>query len=646
MRIKLFINVLWATAASLMLGSCSQNEESGNQGTGTGEPVDVRFTVGGIADYADGVSVEARGAAEPFTVSVPIDDDYEIEATFTPSQTAQTRAGSTTLAEGVLYRVLAYQRSIYKGYADYKIDGGTSVLVGSDMSLVTGNYTFVAYSYNNSTAIPAISDGAIYEVPVSTSNDFLYWQSGSIPVTDDTSLSIRFSHLLPQMQLTFDATMFGSPFTVASASLSLGGSAPKASGYWTGISSGTTVGEEPTAADDGSFTLPVTSGATTVTSKAKLLLPKTSLSSLTLTVGAEFANGKSVSGKELALNMPGSELKPNASYGCRIRFRPSVVEADTVKAYGGGNCWVFPTDKTKDVKYSFTATEGRTSAEPGATVGATPSNARVVWMDVQGLITEEPTYDSGSNKMTVKVGANKIGNAVIAATAADGTICWSWHIWVVDDNSFMTEPFGTTKFMDRNLGAMGNNSGEKLASYGLFYQWGRKDPFPGAIGVNSGTIKKLYLIDGREASVNPVNGTSTVLAAIKVPLSFFYGHRIWTDMENSNLWVSASDLSKYNPAPKGWTIPTGDVWSGITVGAGGPFDNGLYWNNYGGWYPAAGYMMWDRGILNSVGGTGFYWSRTVIGIQRQAFGFHSYAGQNVYLDANWANGFCLRCVKE
>ena len=101
----------------------------------------------------------------------------------------------------------------------------------------------------------------------------------------------------------------------------------------------------------------------------------------------------------------------------------------------------------------------------------------------------------------VHVTAGGEGNAVIAGYNASGTIVWSWHIWVNDDTpaqlskavTYTTYPWDNNQiygygnaagkprvagfpFMSCNLGAMNNIIGADAC--GLFYQWGRKDPFP------------------------------------------------------------------------------------------------------------------------------------------------------------------------
>ena len=89
------------------------------------------------------------------------------------------------------------------------------------------------------------------------------------------------------------------------------------------------------------------------------------------------------------------------------------------------------------------------------------------------------------------------GNAVIALYGkVTKEILWSWHLWMSDFNETYTDGRcggGRTKdgfiseaanlkmvVMDRNLGAVSANKADGWKTYGLFYQMGRKDPFPGA----------------------------------------------------------------------------------------------------------------------------------------------------------------------
>lgn len=97
------------------------------------------------------------------------------------------------------------------------------------------------------------------------------------------------------------------------------------------------------------------------------------------------------------------------------------------------------------------------------------------------------------------VKTNKKGNALIAAYNKDNKIIWSWHIWVTDhepdnlgkaivyytydwdkDGIYPTKPrIQGYAVMSCNLGALADNPNEKdTQTFGMLYQWGRKDPFP------------------------------------------------------------------------------------------------------------------------------------------------------------------------
>lgn len=114
--------------------------------------------------------------------------------------------------------------------------------------------------------------------------------------------------------------------------------------------------------------------------------------------------------------------------------------------------------------------------------------AELVWMDNQDLIdTDDPnsialTGDDYYAQITVQTAANQTGNAVVAVKIG-GEIRWSWHLWVTgEDVTATTCNYNNGErdytFMDRNLGAINATVGD-VGSKGLYYQWGRKDPFVG-----------------------------------------------------------------------------------------------------------------------------------------------------------------------
>ena len=74
------------------------------------------------------------------------------------------------------------------------------------------------------------------------------------------------------------------------------------------------------------------------------------------------------------------------------------------------------------------------------------------------------------------------GNLILAGYDAKGDILWSWHLWFTDEPQMMKS--NSFVVMDRNLGATHAPKSPDLPTgnllkdtYGLYYQWGRKDPF-------------------------------------------------------------------------------------------------------------------------------------------------------------------------
>lgn len=88
------------------------------------------------------------------------------------------------------------------------------------------------------------------------------------------------------------------------------------------------------------------------------------------------------------------------------------------------------------------------------------------------------------------VNENTKGNVGIAVYDSNGTILWTWHIWLVPEG-VTSKRFGDYAIMDRNLGATyapasasAVTAANVLSTYGFFYQWGRKDPMFGPKAYN------------------------------------------------------------------------------------------------------------------------------------------------------------------
>lgn len=151
-------------------------------------------------------------------------------------------------------------------------------------------------------------------------------------------------------------------------------------------------------------------------------------------------------------------------------------------------------DISAEVANSYIVTEPETNylidaTRKGDGSQLATSYVDVVWQTASGFV-QYADFEDG--KASFYIGADsddatkiKQGNAVIGAYDADGELIWSWHIWATDydpDAEGGTVDFNGYTLMNRNLGALANDNSTTdkiLASYGLYYQWGRKDPFIG-----------------------------------------------------------------------------------------------------------------------------------------------------------------------
>ncbi len=196
----------------------------------------------------------------------------------------------------------------------------------------------------------------------------------------------------------------------------------------------------------------------------------------------------------------------------------------------------------------------------------------------------------------------KPGNAVIAAKDASGVILWSWHIWV-PATAIETADYGifSVPMMDRNLGALVVATADDaiaVESFGMTYQWGRKDPFPGAGTISddddNATVAGLEL-SSTEGAGEADESKITLEQSIQNPT--LLGHSKgadWLLQFDNTLWQNGTKTI-YDPCPPGYRVPARDKeqpWhsSDLTTVAG--WSEGTYWFTLGNpvaVFPFAGY---------------------------------------------------------
>ena len=151
----------------------------------------------------------------------------------------------------------------------------------------------------------------------------------------------------------------------------------------------------------------------------------------------------------------------------------------------------------------------------------------------------------------------KPGNAMIAAKDADKKIIWSWHIWV-PSTTITTNTYGiyNKELMDRNLGALVAatfGSPAPVESFGLTYQWGRKDPFVSP-AATSGSANATVAGTAPSAAA----GQITVGESIANPTAL--GHvddGDWLTAPDNTLWQN-DEKTIYDPCPAGYRVPARD----------------------------------------------------------------------------------------
>ena len=226
------------------------------------------------------------------------------------------------------------------------------------------------------------------------------------------------------------------------------------------------------------------------------------------------------------------------------------------------------------------------------------TDAELLWQDVKGLVTDVKLADGGK-ALQFKVNKEVIeqGNAVVAIRDSEGTIMWSWHIWVTDYNPYEKED----NFFNRYLGFCYNDTKiydprtvtlrfeqegtDEQAELTItqtehriedgncpFYQFGRKDPMlPGTTSTAEAVNKMWYDAQGNSSTeIKTVGeskdtGNDVIIYCMKNPdklcgatyMDFVY-YNIWAtdDKKGESTTKKTSVKTVYDPSPAGYQVPT------------------------------------------------------------------------------------------
>lgn len=226
-----------------------------------------------------------------------------------------------------------------------------------------------------------------------------------------------------------------------------------------------------------------------------------------------------------------------------------------------------------------------------------PVDAKLVWQTTPGTITSVKLIQENNEAYIQFEVDDAKGNALIAALDENGDIAWSWHIWMPESEVTSVATSTGYELMTLNLGAINNTPGD-AASYGMLYQWGRKDPFPAAAtltGTTTTVSTPMYDIDGKEVKLSNSSWfdteDNTLAYAIANPTvvlsnySQYATSRDWlaAGQSDDSLWGNPDGAVKdtdtntfpnkgrktcYDPSPAGWRVAPADAFSDYTSTGG------------------------------------------------------------------------------
>ncbi len=319
------------------------------------------------------------------------------------------------------------------------------------------------------------------------------------------------------------------------------------------------------------------------------------------------------------------DFEQNTEYALELTLDRIIEESPIDLSPDGryANCYIVPGAG----RYYFTATRGNSNE-----LLRSASKAVVLWetfgdktMPETGDLIRSVKYNDGIISF---MASDKKGNASIALIDSGGEIIWSWHIWLTDTPGEHVYKNNAGVMMDRNLGATAEM--ENVYSYGLLYQWGRKDPF---MNCDSGVRPN----SGQAASTGqwgtPVASSATYGTmdfATRNPMTFITRNTTdedWLYTADNELWARSKTI--YDPCPAGYRIPDGGetgVWATAfgtnEVISSTRYDNNLNGLNFGStntrynlteefeicYYPATGYIDNKTGGLTANTQISYWWS--------------------------------------
>lgn len=247
----------------------------------------------------------------------------------------------------------------------------------------------------------------------------------------------------------------------------------------------------------------------------------------------------------------------------------------------------------------------------------TPKDATLVWSDGFYMFTDVH-LEGDYLVFTINKEYMQQANAIVAVRDANGTIMWSWHIWVTERDINLTHEVDDYKDSSTKYQMMSSNLGwvdGKQVYYDLrelkftftqtktndvktmtvtqegatfdykdagstYYQWGRKDPIVALMNRDKTGVDDYRRLDTPtdDYLYKTQLGWVTSADGIKHPNVYYvqnaafsstawltddaYSPKLWNiDGTEGNEWVESSRKTVYDPSPKGFKVPVPRAFS-------------------------------------------------------------------------------------
>jgi len=319
------------------------------------------------------------------------------------------------------------------------------------------------------------------------------------------------------------------------------------------------------------------------------------------------------------------------------------------------NCYIVAPNSSITIPVNIKGNGSSSTIEPGISNMHNAHSMGILWSTTENLISLQ---NFNLTDQTIKISTSSaVGNALIAAYDTDGsTILWSWHIWVTDydpNNGGTTYSLANSvntiyTFMDRNLGSLSTSFADDQNN--LYYQFGRKDPFPG--GNYSLPVLKtepksmIYAIQNPTIFITPFSEYNAIIPYWCSTISNDW----WWGIGGSKYIPKSKTI--YDPCPTGWRVPActenRSPWDNLTNINGKWENNGWDWTTpYNvGFYPAIGYRAGSDGSIIEIGNECNIWSATAI---NSSNAYCLYFTETFIIQKNGKGksyGHGVRCVRE